>query len=104
MSTKKMTTNVNILDKDYRINCPSEEEGALIEAARHLDSRMREIRDSGKVIGIDRIAVMAALNIAHEMLRSGRNSKEMNSATQDQINSMLERLDGALKENQELNL
>ncbi|CAM3426967.1 cell division protein ZapA [Parendozoicomonas haliclonae] len=102
MSTDKLTTTVNILDKDYLINCPSEEEAALLEAARHLDNRMREIRSSGKVIGIERIAVMAALNIAHEMLTRGRRNIAQNSETQEQINSMLERLDGALGENHEL--
>ena len=104
MSTDKLTTIVNILDKDYRINCPSEEEAALLESARHLDHRMREIRNSGKVIGTERIAVMAALNIAHEMLQSGRQSLVQSSETQEQINAMLKRLDGVLQDKQEMNL
>ena len=99
-----LATTVNILDKDYRISCPESEQEALIEAARHLDRTMRDIRSSGKVIGIERIAVMAALNIAHEMLQTGRNSEHQSSETQQQINSMLERLDVALQDNHELDL
>ncbi|WP_281645676.1 cell division protein ZapA [Parendozoicomonas sp. Alg238-R29] len=104
MSTERLTATVNILDKDYRITCPPEEEASLLESARHLDSKMREIRNSGKVIGVERIAVMAALNIAHEMLRSGQKNQLQSSETQEQIDSMLKKLDGALQKNHELEL
>jgi cell division protein ZapA len=59
---------VSILERTFRIACSEEEEAGLREAVEYLDSRMREIRDSGKVAGHERIAVMAALNIAHELL------------------------------------
>ena len=61
--------SVTVLDKEFRIACPPQERDALIRAARHLDSKMREIRHSGKVIGNDRVAVMAAINLAHELLK-----------------------------------
>lgn len=61
------TVNVNILDKEYQIACPPEEREALRSAASELDGRMRGIRNSGSVIGLDRIAVMAALNLCHEL-------------------------------------
>lgn len=67
MSTLAIT--VNILDRDYQIACKSEEKESLIAAAKFLDQKMREIRDRGNVIGIDRIAVMAALNITHDFLQ-----------------------------------
>ncbi|HEY3486784.1 MAG TPA: cell division protein ZapA [Gammaproteobacteria bacterium] len=60
---------VNILDRDYQIACKTDEKEILLASARFLDQKMREIRDRGNVIGIDRIAVMAALNIAHEFLQ-----------------------------------
>lgn len=59
---------VRILEKDYQIACPEDEREALQEAARQLHNRMKQIRDSGKVVGVDRIAVMAGLNISHELL------------------------------------
>ena len=58
---------VHILDKDYQVACPPEERKALIQAAEDLDQRMRTIRNSGSVVGLDRIAVMAALNLCHEL-------------------------------------
>lgn len=59
---------VIIMDKEYRVACPPDERDALLASASLLNERMREIRDSGKVIGAERIGVMAALNIAHELL------------------------------------
>ena len=64
---------VRLLDKEYQVSCPEEERAALLESAELLNRKMREIRDSGKLVGIDRIAVMAALNLSHEMLQ-GRNA------------------------------
>ena len=64
------TVTVNILDKEYQVACPAEQEAELIVSAKYLDKQMRGIRDSGKVIGLERIAVMAALNISHELLKS----------------------------------
>ena len=58
---------VKILGKDYRIACAENEQETLIHSARELDEQMKEIRDSGSVNGTDRIAVLAALNLAHEL-------------------------------------
>ncbi|HEB58262.1 MAG TPA: cell division protein ZapA [Gammaproteobacteria bacterium] len=62
------SVSISILDKEYLIGCDEDEQEALLASARYLDKTMRDIRDSGKVVGADRIAVMAALNIAHELL------------------------------------
>lgn len=61
---------VRILDKDYVIACPEGEQGALVAAAKRVDKEMRRIRETGKVLGTDRIAVMVALNLAHELLHN----------------------------------
>lgn len=61
--------DVTILGREYRVACRDDERAALLEAVAYLDARMREIRDTGKVSGLDRIAVMAALNIANDLLR-----------------------------------
>jgi len=60
--------SIHILDKEYLVACPEDERQDLLASADYLDKKMREIRDSGKVVGQDRLAVMAALNIAHELL------------------------------------
>lgn len=66
------TVNVTILDKSYQVACPPEQQADLVTSANYLDSQMRSIRDTGKVIGLERIAVMAALNISYELLRATR--------------------------------
>ena len=59
---------VTVLDRKLRIACKEEEQPGLLKAVQYLDAKMREIRDSGKVIGGERVAILAALNIAHELL------------------------------------
>lgn len=77
------TITVTILDREFRVSCPLEEQQHLIESAEVLDQRMREIRDTGRVIGVDRIAVMAALNITSELLSNESTSdSELQTASQ----------------------
>jgi cell division protein ZapA len=68
MSNSTKTIEVKILDRELRIACPEEERGELLDAVAYLDKRMREIRDAGKIASVERIALMAALNITHELL------------------------------------
>jgi cell division protein ZapA len=70
--TPTVTLDVTILGREFKVACKEDERSELMEAVALLDRRMREIRDRGKVSGTDRIAVMAALNIAHELLRDRR--------------------------------
>ena len=94
MPQKPTTVEVKILDKEYLVACPQEEQEALLRSARHLDTKMREIRASGKVFGTERIAVMAALNITNEMLERDTMSDTASSI----LNAMDEKLDTALGE------
>ncbi|WP_144777817.1 cell division protein ZapA [Marinobacter maritimus] len=94
MSKQSTTVEVKILDKEYLVACPAEEQEALIRAARHLDSKMREIRTGGKVFGTERIAVMAALNMTHELLERDT----MSDATSTLLKAMDNKLEGALGE------
>ncbi|MFL0797561.1 MAG: cell division protein ZapA [Cellvibrionaceae bacterium] len=64
------TVTVNILDKEYQVVCPEEERDALRRSASLLHERMRDIRNSGSIMGLERIAVMAALNLCHELLQA----------------------------------
>ena len=100
------TTDVNILGRVYKVACADGEEHALNEAVVYLDKQMREIRDRGKVSGIDRIAVMAALNIAHEVLRA-RSGKPAtggfdSTAIQRRISAMQTAIDRAMAEQEKL--
>jgi cell division protein ZapA len=69
-SGKPAQLDVTLLGREYRVACSEDERPALLEAVAFLDARMRQIRETGKVSGTERIAVMAALNIANELLRA----------------------------------
>lgn len=62
--------DVNIMGRDFTVSCTDEERPGLINAVNFLDKKMRDIRDSGKIVGVERIAIMAALNLSHELLNS----------------------------------
>lgn len=89
---------VRILDKEYRVACERGEEEALRSSARYLDQKMREIRTRGKVIGSDRIAVMAALNIAHELLEQKGHENSGSQAISRRLQTMQEKIDIALNQ------
>lgn len=88
--------SVRILEKEYFIACPYEERSALLDSAEFLNARMREVRDSGKVVGLDRIAVLVALNLTNELLQiKGRDTKAENE-TGTRVKNMRERVEAAL--------
>lgn len=102
--TQNVTANVRILDTEYRVSCAPGEEQELKDAARHLDDEMRKIRGSGKVVGLDRIAVMAALNMAHEMLQARAGKGGDDGESQARVRGLIERLDKTLESHRQLEL
>ena len=96
--------SVRIMEKEYVIACPYDDRSALLDAAEFLNSRMREIRDTGKVIGMDRIAVMAALNLAHEYLKGKERESKLDSGVGHRVRALRERVEGALEKGQQLEL
>lgn len=96
--------SVRILDKEYQVACPSEERDDLMRCAELLNLRMREIRDSGKIIGLDRIAVMAALNISHELIRANQTDDKVDDELGDRVRQLREQVESALVSGQQLEL
>ena len=96
MSNEPLQVSIRILDKDYRIACSQQEQEDLRASARLLDDRMREIRQTGRVIGSDRIAVMAALNIAHELIQLQRIRPVTKDETGRRLSQIQERISTAL--------
>lgn len=94
--------DVAIMGREFRVSCPVNEEAALVQAATYLDARMRELRDSGNVMGIDKIAIMAALNIAHEYMNSQLADGVDIADFKRRIGRMQNTIDLALKEQQQL--
>lgn len=96
--------SVRILDKEYQIACPPSEHADLIRCADMLNERMREIRDKGKVIGLERVAVMAALNISHDLLRASTKDDKIDDEVGDRLKSMRRQVEAVLESSQQLEL
>jgi cell division protein ZapA len=96
--------NVRILEKDYLIACPPNERSSLLDSAAYLNARMKEIRDSGKIMGADRIAVMAALNMANELLALRERDQGAGHELGTRLKGMRERVESALERGQQLEL
>jgi cell division protein ZapA len=88
--------SVRILEKEYFIACPYEERSALLDSAEYLNNRMREVRDSGKVVGLDRIAVMVALNLTNELLQLKNRDVKLENEAGTRVRNMRERVEAAL--------
>ena len=95
--------SVRILEKEYQVACPANERTDLLDSAELLNAKMREIRDSGKVVGLDRIAVMAALNMANELLRTRAKDEQIESSLGPRLKVLNERVESVLG-NQQLEL
>ena len=95
--SKARTVSVNILDKEYQVACPPDQEAELIVSASYLDKQMRSIRESGKVIGLERIAVMAALNISHELLQASEEDQAAaGTVGDDEVSGLARKIDEAI--------
>jgi cell division protein ZapA len=95
---------IRILDKEFLIACPPEERESLLAAARYLNERMREVRDTGKVIGLDRIAVMAGLNVANELLRQRERENRIGSAVLPRLGALQARMQALIDENRNVKI
>jgi cell division protein ZapA len=104
VNNNQQPVTVNILDKEYRISCLPEERDSLLQSAAYVDSKMREIRQSGRVIGTERIAVMMALNLANELLTNQKSKDDSNLTITRRIKSLQEKIEIALNTTNQLEL
>lgn len=102
MSTEAKGLDVTIMGREFRVACPEDEQQALLDSVAYLDKKMREIRDTGKVIGVERIAIMAALNIAHEFLGTRLAGSFDIGEYKRRMNNMQAQIDQALADQDEL--
>ena len=89
--------NITIMGREFSVACPPDEQDDLMDAARHLDKNMKEIQKTGKIIGAERCAIMAALNITNDLLKLQRNTAGQ-SKIEARILNLQERIDNALQE------
>jgi cell division protein ZapA len=107
MTAALVRVSVRILEKEYQVACLPEERSELLDSAEFLNGKMRDIRDAGNIVGLDRIAVMAALNLAHELLKRNRNEaieSAIESEVTERVRKMRERVESALNRGPQLPL
>jgi cell division protein ZapA len=96
--------SVRLLDREYQVACPVDERADLLDSAEYLDAKMREVRDSGSVVGLDRVAVISALNIANELIKLRRNGGSLDVDLGARLRGLRERVELALEKGQQLEL
>jgi len=89
--------NISIMGRDFSVACPPEEQDDLLEASRYLDKNMKEIQKTGKIIGAERCAIMAALNITNDLLQLKRATAGQEQV-QERLSSLQSRIDEVLRE------
>jgi cell division protein ZapA len=89
------TVSVSILDREFLVACAPGERAGLIAAAAHLDSRLREVRSHARGAALDRVALLTALNLSHELLELQRRNEDASSRMAQQLQALQARLDGA---------
>jgi cell division protein ZapA len=104
MSDRNVRVSVRILEKEYQVACLPEERSELLDSAEFLNTKMREIRDGGNIVGLDRIAVMAALNLSHELLKLRNRGDAAQGDVGRKVRQMRERVETALAKSQQLDL
>ena len=97
MNQKPQPVSLIIMGKEYRIACDPEEQDDLIHSAQQLDVQMRKMRDSGKIAGPDRIAVMAALNLAHELQMVKSQNAILNQRLSECLTKMSHKIENVLE-------
>ncbi len=104
MNEPQAQVSVRILDKEYQVACPASERTDLLDSAEILNTRMREIRDSGRIVGLDRIAVMAALNMANDLLRAQARDQLLEGDISNRLKLISDRVESALGDTRQLDL
>ena len=104
MTEQQAQVSVRILDKEYQVACPADERTNLLDSAEILNTKMREIRDSGRIVGLDRIAVMAALNMANDLIQANARDRELEGGVSQRLKLISDRVDHVLSGTQQLDL
>lgn len=104
MNDRTARVSIRILEKEYQVACPIEERTDLLDAAEYLNGKMREIRDTGSVLGLDRIAVVAALNLANELLKIKKVGADVDVELVDRMRHLRERVETAITRGKQLEI
>lgn len=104
MKQETVTVAVQILDKEYRVACEPHERDALLASAHYLNGKLREIRDTGKVIGLERMAVMTALNMSNELLQQRVRKEDYMLTMGAKVRALQEKVEAALSKSKQMEI
>ena len=104
MSSEVDTVNINILGREYQISCPPAEEEALRKSAKFLDKQMESVKTRGTTLAYEKVAVMAALNICHELLQKNQQSEASANSSLERIQKLQDKIDGALHASRQIEI
>ena len=104
MNDSTAQLSVRILDKEYQVACPANERTDLLDSAEVLNAKMLEIRDSGRIVGLDRIAVMAALNMANDLLHAQARDRVLDGDVSSRLRIISDRVETVLDGSKQLDL
>ena len=104
MSESTAQVSVRILDKEYQVACPANERTDLLDSAEILNEKMREIRDSGNIMGSERIAVITALNMANDLLRTSNVDKELGQELPPRLKDLESKISRVLEQARQLEI
>jgi len=104
MTEQSAHVSVRILDKEYQVACPASERTNLLDSAEILNTKMREIRDGGRIVGLDRIAVMAALNMANDLIQANARDQDLEGGISNRLKIISDRVDNVLSGSKQLEL
>lgn len=104
MSTKTITTTIEILGKPYPIRCPESELKSLQQAADFLNKKMAEVKDSGKAINLERIAIITGLNVAYQLLELDQQKNSFMNKVNQRLSHMQDKLDNAINQSLQTDL
>ena len=104
MSQEVDTVSITILGREYQISCPPDEEEALRKSAKYLDKQMEKVKSRGSTLAFEKVAVMAALNICHELLQQSRQAESSESDAQGRIRSLQQKIESALQSSRQMEI
>lgn len=104
MANEPVPILINIMGKELRIACPADERDELLASAKYVDAKMREMRDRGRTHNTDSLAVMTALNIAHELLQTQTMINQQDSALTGKLKRLHDKIDSALSDARQIEL
>lgn len=104
MSSTARSVSIGIFGRDYQISCPPEEEEALRKSARYLDKQMEQVRSRGSSLGYEKIAVLAALNIAHQLLKADQHNNSAENDNQRELTLLESKIDAVLHDSRQIEI